>query len=857
MKEEKNKGCGKAKAIISIALAAIVLATIFGALTPTSARDSAGAIERGDVVFCGEKGLDVSAIIASGGWLYGIAGTPTEGDFFYVVNPTDFDVPTTVTVGPYNVTSSEGTVADVVIDEPVITADVFIEGTNYSIVGKTIPVGTNLTVHIEPNFGGLMKSAADGSWSKVKIKLYSPEGFAMTVEVIDADAPEIDSSPLDTTDWMIGDWKMRITTDKGTCNDVDISSPYYEFTLRSEKLTIEAEEEAVDQGEDINLTITENPLTYYYLIVTHVDIDNPPEIKYTSDVLVLDEWGDAYPATGTPNLAAWIKTGCDCTANVTIDTTGAAERPYRIKVYDTIYPVFPDFVPDDVVEEDNEDDVDVWVGTHETPYEDEWNRTFGGSERDSAYAVQQTTDGGYILGGYTRSYGAGRRDFWLVKTDSNGTEQWNQTYGGPDDEEAWGVQQTSDGGYILAGYTESYSVDWDADFWLVKTDSGGNELWNKTFGGPGWDEAYSVQQTVDGGYILVGSGFATMVKTDSSGNEQWSKTYGGSGWDEARAVQQTIDGGYILAGSMYNGWDSDFWLVKTDSGGNEQWNQTFDGFGDEEAWAVQQTSDGGYALAGHAYYGAGDADFWLVKTDSNGIKLWDKTFGGPYRDEAYDVQQTVDSGYIIAGGKRSYEVGGADFWLVKTDSDGNEQWNKTFGSTGHDEAYAAQQTTDGGYILAGYTSSHGAGNGDAWLIKVKGESAISLFDTGKGTYPSIMGTHKGEIKPSCNINVSRLYTYPCIGTGGHTESFELYENGNLIANGTWNGYKGDWHNISFDEPFTLVANETYNYTIKTGSYPQVIHETLFNATGGTITCTSFEDANGKVHYDWIPAIRLE
>jgi len=148
------------------------------------------------------------------------------------------------------------------------------------------------------------------------------------------------------------------------------------------------------------------------------------------------------------------------------------------------------------------------------------------------------------------------------------------------------------------------------------------------------------------------------------------------------------------------------------------------------------------------------------------------------------------------------------------------------------------------------------------LLGVIPPAAPSVFDTGKGTYPSIMGTHKGEIKPSCNITVSKLYTYPCAGTGGHTESIELEENGTLIANGTWEGYTGDWHNITLHNvtgaPYVrLLKGHKYNYTIVTGSYPQIIHRKEFNATGGEITCTEFIDANGRVYYDWIPAIRLE
>jgi hypothetical protein len=134
--------------------------------------------------------------------------------------------------------------------------------------------------------------------------------------------------------------------------------------------------------------------------------------------------------------------------------------------------------------------------------------------------------------------------------------------------------------------------------------------------------------------------------------------------------------------------------------------------------------------------------------------------------------------------------------------------------------------------------------------------SFEYFDTGEGTYPSISGTHNGTITPSGNIEVSTLHTYSCPGTGGHTKSIELYENDTLIASGVWQGYQGDWHNITFDVPFTLYAGTTYNYTIETGSYPRIIHASSKAVTGGTITCSEFTDANGVVHYDWIPAIRL-
>ena len=243
------------------------------------------------------------------------------------------------------------------------------------------------------------------------------------------------------------------------------------------------------------------------------------------------------------------------------------------------------------------------------------------------------------------SYGAGNCDFWLVKTDSDGSKQWDRTFGGADEDGVQFVQQTSDGGYILAGHTYSYGAGFE-DFWLMKTDSEGNKVWNKTFGGTGRDLAYSIQQTSDGGYILAGytdsygagSGDAWLVKTDSNGNKMWDETFGGTGLDEAHSVQQTSDGGYILAGytKSYGAGSLAAWLLKADSDGNKQWDRTFGGTGGDGAYAVQQTSDGGYILAGATdSYGSGDDDFWLVKTDSNGNKVWDETFGGTGLDEAH------------------------------------------------------------------------------------------------------------------------------------------------------------------------------------------------------------------------------
>ncbi|MHC1600309.1 MAG: hypothetical protein ACXQS5_05785 [Candidatus Methanospirareceae archaeon] len=350
------------------------------------------------------------------------------------------------------------------------------------------------------------------------------------------------------------------------------------------------------------------------------------------------------------------------------------------------------------------------------PPDEAWNKTFGGTDPDGASSVQQTSDGGYILAGYTYSYGAGSSDFWLVKTYSDGSKQWDKTFGGTHYDCIFSVQQTSDDGYILAGVTESYGAG-NGDLWLVKADSEGNEQWNRTFGGIDPDCAVSVQQTSDGGYILAG----------------YTESYG--------------------AGR------SDFWLMKTDSKGNMEWDKTFGGTDYDDVSSVQQTSDGGYILAGDTMsYDTGNGDFWLVKTDSKGNMEWDRTFGGVDACRATSVQQTSDGGYILAGCMRSHGADPGDLWLVKTDSNGNKEWGMTFGGVNvHCAYYPVQQTSDNGYILAGTTESYSTDFGDAWLIKVGGTDAISppaeATELAETSTPAQIPTPNRKIKPPRRSNL--------------------------------------------------------------------------------------------------------
>ncbi len=343
-----------------------------------------------------------------------------------------------------------------------------------------------------------------------------------------------------------------------------------------------------------------------------------------------------------------------------------------------------------------------------------WSYSYGGSDLDYGYSLQQTRDGGYVVAGYTWSFGAGDLDVYLIKTDSIGDTLWSRTYGGSGLDIAWSVQQTTDGGYIVAGYTMSFGAG-DEDLYLVKTDSSGDILWTRTYGGEATDRCYSVQQMTDGGYILAGLTYSPsswwdddmcLIKTDSTGDPLWTRTYGWSDTHESGAsVQQTEDGGFIVAGWTDAFFDESAWdvyLVKTDSGGNIQWSHTYGGSGFDIAWSVQQTTDGGYVVAGYTEsFGAGGGDVYLIKTNSTGDTLWTRTYGGNGNDCGFFAEQTTDGGYVV-----SAHAGSS--CLIKTDSTGDTLWSRTCGGS---EGYSVEQTKDGGYIIV-------AGGEDVVLTKL-------------------------------------------------------------------------------------------------------------------------------------------
>jgi len=370
-----------------------------------------------------------------------------------------------------------------------------------------------------------------------------------------------------------------------------------------------------------------------------------------------------------------------------------------------------------------------------------WNQTYGGSDTDQAMIAIQTDDAGYLIAGRTSSFCVypDYDNFWLVKVNASGNMQWNKTYGGIDREEAYSLVQTDDGGYVIAGFTGSYGAGED-DAWLVKIDALGDVQWNKTYGGLNNDYAHSVIKTEDGGFAVIGfTSFSNwedryydvwLIKTDALGNMQWNKTYGGTGYDEGYSIVQTSDGGYALGGSTasFGSDGNNYWLIKVDDLGVVQWNRTYGGAGDDRAYSMVQAGDGGFAIGGvTGSFGAGDLDFWLVRTDSSGNAQWNKTYGGTDFDHAYSLVQTADGGYAMTGVTQSFGISG-DIWLVKTDSSGVMQWNRTYGGIRYDWANSLIQTADGGYAIAGSAESFftWSGGDDFWLVKTDENGVVDI-----------------------------------------------------------------------------------------------------------------------------------
>ena len=541
----------------------------------------------------------------------------------------------------------------------------------------------------------------------------------------------------------------------------------------------------------------------------------------------------------------------------------------------------------------------------------QWQKCLGGTWDDDWCKIQLTSDGGYIAAGTTYSNDGdvsennGHGDIWVIKLDALSNIQWQKSLGGSGHEFARSIQQTSDGGYVVTGFTVSNDGDVSGnngayDIWVVKLNISGSMQWQKCIGGSSHDNAQSIIQTSDGGYLIAGLTYsndgdvsgnhgdedAYVVKLDTIGNIVWQKCYGGTLSDYANSIKQTTDGGYIFSGytSSNNGDvsgihdSSDIWVVKIDTSGTIQWQKCLGGTNNEEGYPeILQTYDGGYIISGQTRSNDGDVsgfhgslDAWVVKLNATGIIQWQKCLGGTNYDYATSIEQTSDSGYILCGdsysndGDVSGNHGTKDLWTVKLDSNGTIQWQKCFGGTSYDGANSIHQTTDGGYIVAGATAStdgdvtENHGYADLWIIKFINPN-ISGFvfsdDNHNGVHDSLEQGLAGQLVklepgPYYTFTNNEGYYYFEANTGSHIVSYVPMANwsatGNLLYQFTLDSITQNIDSLDFAVmPITGVHDMAVYLTGSNTHAGFVTHYWLTYKNMGSITTSG----TINFHYD--------
>jgi hypothetical protein len=388
------------------------------------------------------------------------------------------------------------------------------------------------------------------------------------------------------------------------------------------------------------------------------------------------------------------------------------------------------------------------------------NFTYGGENYDTGKALIQTNDNGFILAGYTSSFGAGANDSWLIKTDAAGIVQWNYTYGGDENDSMEAFIHTNDNGLALAGSTYSYS-NGESDFWLVKTDINGSVAWNKSYGDSGWEGANAIIQTHDGGYALAGSIILYgetqsdfwLVKTDNNGTIEWNQSYGGQLDDWAIEVIQTIDDGYLLTGTSYSygEGESDIWLIKTDNNGTLLWNQTFGKSGHDGASALVHLNDSDrILLAGYSWsVESSNYNVIVIETYSNGTIAWNQTYGGQNHEIPKDILPISLDSFVLVGSERSLngDQNNTNAFFMRIYTNSTLAFSFTYGGSQFDETVNIVQVDTLEYQLVGTTWSFDSRKGDIWLVKIN-LGPLTLDTSGDITIPISNGGNAPSPNPA-------------------------------------------------------------------------------------------------------------
>ena len=378
---------------------------------------------------------------------------------------------------------------------------------------------------------------------------------------------------------------------------------------------------------------------------------------------------------------------------------------------------------------------DAWIALLKKNGDKKWDNSYGGRGADGGNYSIVTSDGGYISVGYTNAYGNGKNDVWIIKTDFTGEKEWSRVYGGKLDDYGWGVTESNDGGYVIAGETFSFGSG-QSDIYLLKIDSTGNMIWNTTFGGLAEDVAYEVVNSDDGGFVVAsqtksygkGGSDGMIVKFNSDGIKEWHRLFGGKGLDYFKSITVDSTKGYVLAGgtrSFDNG-DSQGWLLSVNKDGFPRWEKTYGDKGEDAFNMITKTKDNGFVAVGSSasFFSKGMKDILIIKFDSLGQKLWMNLYGGKENDIANAVSECKDGGFIITGETTSYGKGKSDIFLLKTNQLGKEKWKQTVGGIGVDIGNSVNELTKGGYIISG-TSTISNLSFDSILIKTDNKGNVS------------------------------------------------------------------------------------------------------------------------------------
>ncbi|MBK7442827.1 MAG: T9SS type A sorting domain-containing protein [Bacteroidetes bacterium] len=528
----------------------------------------------------------------------------------------------------------------------------------------------------------------------------------------------------------------------------------------------------------------------------------------------------------------------------------------------------------------------------------EWQNTIGGNSSDLSYCIQQTSDGGYIIGGDSYSGISGDKsnpsngsnDLWIVKLDNAGVVEWENTIGGGKYDLIYAFEQTADGGYIL-GATSTSGISGDkteasqgsSDYWVIKLNNNGEIEWQNTIGGNSSDDLRAVYQTPDGGYILGGYSYSGIsgdkteasageydlwiIKLDQFGSITWQNSIGGSGSDLLYSIQMTSDGGFIIGGNSSSNISADktensigltdYWVVKLNSDGLIEWQNTIGGNNNDILYSIQQTTDGGYILGGYSLSGiSGDktenliggsyyGDYWVIKLGSSGNILWQNTIGGSSEDILYTIEQTSDEGYILGGfslsgisGDKTEDTLGdnADFWIIKLLSNGEIKWQNTIGGSNDDGWCAIHETTDGGYIIGGWSISEisadksegSMGNFDYWVVKLASECTPE---------PEVCNS----LDDNCNGLIDDGITETISITAGGPISF--CQGGSVLLTATYTGASVQWKKNGTNIPG--ATSTTYNVTTK-GNYTCVTTSACGTAESTPIFVNVIKNPNASI-----------